>query len=57
MRTDTPGPWRAVLEVALLPFRLVALFVDLVFLLLLMAVLLGIVGFMGWVILQLVFPG
>lgn len=55
--TDAPSPWRTLLELVLLPFRLLGLLIDLLFLLLVMAVLLGIVGVMGWVILQMVFPG
>ena len=55
MRAETPGPWRAILELVLAPFRLLGLLIDLVFLLLMMALLLGIMGFVIWVMWQLVF--
>ena len=53
--TDPPSPWRAILELVLAPFRLLGLLIDLVFLLLMMALLLGIMGFVIWVMWQLVF--
>lgn len=52
-----PGPWHALLGLVLLPFRLLGLLVDLVFLLLVMAILIGIIGFVIWLTWQVVFPG
>lgn len=53
--TDPPSPWRAVLELLLAPFRLLGLLIDLVFLLLVMALLLGIMGVVIWIMWQLAF--
>lgn len=55
MGAEPPSPWRAVLELLLAPFRLLGLLIDLVFLLLVMALLLGIMGVVIWIMWQLAF--
>ena len=54
--TDPPSPWRTLLELVLLPFRLLGLLIDLATLLLVTALLLGIMSILIWMMWRLVFP-